>query len=179
MQIPFPGSCPGRLHYVACVSETKTKPHMSCIWTLKPTIMRLNQGLVIYSVQISAPTSPSHAEGTFQTDIMFSFCQSFTIRHNEKEVNEGVLSWTVARIQIHGEDSNITVDSRPEDRAFPSDICSCSTQIHVHGLFFCLEKHVFYLARIVADCLLTASQFPLLSCGVLMFNQAERIWLAG
>lgn len=130
MQIPFPGSCPGRLHYVARVSETKTKPHMSCIWTLKPTIMRLNQGLVIYSVQISAPTSPSHAEGTFQTDIMFSFCQSFTIRHNEKEVNEGVLSWTVARIQIHREDSNITVDGRPE----------CAHIAHRYVYMFCFFR---------------------------------------
>lgn len=59
---------------------------MSCIWTLKPTIIRLNQGLVIYSVQISAPTSPSHAEGTFKLILCSVFCQSFTVIHNENKV---------------------------------------------------------------------------------------------
>lgn len=47
------------------VERTKAKPHMSYIWALKLTIMRLNRWLVIYLVQISAPSSPSHAEGRF------------------------------------------------------------------------------------------------------------------
>lgn len=69
------------------VERTKAKPHMSYIWALKPTIMRLNRWLVIYLVQLSAPSSPSHAEGRPILILCFVFCQRFTICCNEIEVN--------------------------------------------------------------------------------------------
>lgn len=62
------------------VERTKAKPHMSYIWALKLTIMRLNRWLVIYLVQISAPSSPSHAEGRFLLILCLVFCQRFTIQ---------------------------------------------------------------------------------------------------
>lgn len=74
------------------VDRTKAKPHMSYIWALKPTIMRLNRWLVIYLVQISAPSSPSHAEGRFKLILCEFLCQRFTICCKENKVNEGVFT---------------------------------------------------------------------------------------
>lgn len=74
------------------VERTKAKPHVSYIWALKSTIMRLNRWLVIYLVQISAPSSPSHAEGRFILILSFVFCQHFTICCKENKVNDSVFT---------------------------------------------------------------------------------------
>lgn len=75
------------------VERTKAKPHVSYIWALKPTIMRLNRWLVIYLVQISAPSSPSHAEGRFILILCLVFCQRFTICCKKNKVNDSVFTW--------------------------------------------------------------------------------------
>lgn len=76
----------------APVERTKAKPHVSYIWVLKTTIMRLNRWLVIYLVQISTPSSPSHAEGRFILILCLVFCQRFTICCKENKVNDGVFT---------------------------------------------------------------------------------------
>lgn len=69
------------------VERTKAKPHMSYIWALKLTIMRLNRWLVIYLVQISAPSSPSHAEGSFLLILCLVFLPKF---HNSRKIKPKV-----------------------------------------------------------------------------------------
>lgn len=81
------------------LERTKAKPHMSYIWALKLTIMRLNRWLVIYLVQISAPSSPSHAEERFILILCLVFFANVS-QFKENKANEGIFNWIGTLIQF-------------------------------------------------------------------------------